>query len=330
MARTISLADGNGGVENNKLIRDVFYQAFGNEILAKAEDAAVIDGGRLAFCTDSFTVSPLFFAGGDIGKLSICGTCNDLSMMGAQPKYLSCSVIIEEGFSYEMLQNIVTSMQKELANNGAIIVSGDTKVVPRGSVDKIFITTSGVGEIVYEGLSAGGLGLGDVLLLSRDIGTHGASLFAAREGIELATSLQSDCRSLYPIVQALFDANIEIRAMRDATRGGVSAVLYEWAEQSNVCIEIQEEKISVCDEVRGICEILGFDAISLANEGTFVLAVSQDYAQKALAVLQAFHSQAQIIGEVSQRDPKKVILHTAWGTSRFLEAPSGELLPRIC
>ncbi len=330
MNKTVRLADGNGGEENHKLITEVFYKAFGNEILEQSEDAAVIHKGELAFTSDSFTVDPLFFAGGDIGKLSICGTCNDLAMMGAKPKYLSCSVIIEEGFAYEMLEKIVASMQLELAKNQAIVVTGDTKVVPRGSVDKIFINTTGIGEIIYQGISASKLQEGDLILVSRDIGAHGAAIFTAREGIELSSELQSDCESLYPSVQALIDAGIEIHAMRDATRGGVSAVLHEWARASDVCIEIQEQKIPLSDEVRGICEILGFDAISLANEGTFVLAIDQKSATKALDVLKTFHSNAEIIGDVSQKELQKVILHTPWGTSRYLEAPSGELLPRIC
>ncbi|MDY0120395.1 MAG: hydrogenase expression/formation protein HypE [Sulfurimonas sp.] len=330
MNKTVRLADGNGGEENHKLITEVFYKAFGNEILEQSEDAAVIHKGELAFTSDSFTVDPLFFAGGDIGKLSICGTCNDLAMMGAKPKYLSCSVIIEEGFAYEMLEKIVASMQLELAKNQAIVVTGDTKVVPRGSVDKIFINTTGIGEIIYQGISASKLQEGDLILVSRDIGAHGAAIFTAREGIELSSELQSDCESLYPSVQALIDAGIKIHAMRDATRGGVSAVLHEWARASDVCIEIQEQKIPLSDEVRGICEILGFDAISLANEGTFVLAIDQKSATKALDVLKTFHSNAKIIGDVSKKELQKVILHTPWGTSRYLEAPSGELLPRIC
>lgn len=330
MNKTIRLADGNGGEENHKLITEVFYKAFGNEILERSEDAAVIHKGELAFTSDSFTVDPLFFAGGDIGKLSICGTCNDLAMMGARPKYLSCSVIIEEGFSHELLERIVASMQQELAKNQAIVVTGDTKVVPRGSVDKIFINTTGIGEIIYQGISASKIQKGDSILVSRDIGAHGAAIFTAREGIELSSVLQSDCESLYPTVQALIDAGVEIHAMRDATRGGVSAVLHEWARASDVCIEIQEQKIPLSDEVQGICEILGFDATSLANEGTFVLAIDQKSATKALDVLKTFHSNAEIIGDVSTKELQKVILHTPWGTSRYLESPSGELLPRIC
>ncbi|WP_428025547.1 hydrogenase expression/formation protein HypE [Arcobacter sp.] len=330
--KTITLAHGNGGQENNELITQVFYGAFKNDILSKSEDAAVIEDGKLAFSTDSFTVSPIFFNGADIGKLAICGTCNDLAMMGAKPKYLTCSVIIEEGFSVSDLEKIVSSMKSELEKNGVIVVSGDTKVVPKGAVDKIFINTTGIGEILYKGISSNSISMDDLILVSRDIGAHGATIFAAREGMDLTTSLKSDCNSLYPQVKALIDANIKITALRDATRGGVSAVLNEWAKQSNVCIEIEEEKIPVCDEVNGICELLGFEALSLANEGTFVLAIAKDDAQKALEVLQSFEEakNASIIGKVTQEYAQKVVLHSQWGTKRFLDVPTGELLPRIC
>lgn len=332
MTNTITLAQGNGGEENNELIKKVFYKAFKNEILERSEDAAVIDGGRLAMTTDSFTVSPLFFAGADIGKLAVCGTCNDLAMMGAKPKYLTCSVIIEEGFEVENLERIVESMRQELAINGAVVVSGDTKVVPKGSVDKLFINTTGIGEIVQEGISSNNITEDDVILVNRDIGCHGATIFAAREGIEMSSALKSDCNSLYPQVKALLDAGINITAMRDATRGGVAAVLNEWARQSNVCIEVEEQMIPVSDEVKGICEMLGFEATALANEGTFVLAVKKEDSGKALDVLKGFEAcaAASKIGEVTQKHSKKVILKSPWGTSRFLETPSGELLPRIC
>mgnify|MGYP003615502987 FL=1 len=328
----ITLAHGNGGAENNQLIKDVFYEAFKNEILEKSEDAAIIQNGKLAFSTDSFTVTPLFFAGANIGKLAICGTCNDLAMMGAKPKYLTCSVIIEEGFDMEELKIIVASMKEELAKNEAIIVSGDTKVVPKKSVDKIYINTTGIGEVLYSGISSNSITKDDLILVSRDIGRHGATIFSAREGIELSSELKSDCASLYPMVKALIDEGVKITALRDATRGGLSAVLNEWAKQSNVCIEVEEEKIPVCDEVKGICEMLGFEASNLANEGTFVLAISNEYAQKAIEVLQKFENgkTASIIGKVSDLHLQKVILNSAWGTKRFLDVPTGELLPRIC
>ena len=332
MTKTITLAHGNGGAENNELIKEVFYEAFKNEILEKSEDAAIIQNGELAFSTDSFTVSPLFFSGADIGKLAICGTCNDLAMMGAKPKYLTCSVIIEEGFEVEQLQRIVASMKKELEVNDAIVVSGDTKVVPKGAVDKIFINTTGIGEILYKGISSNNISEDDLILVNRDIGAHGATIFAAREGMDMNSNLKSDCNSLYPQVKALIDAGIKITALRDATRGGVSAVLNEWAKQSNICIEVDEEKIPLCDEVRGICEMLGFEATNLANEGTFVLAIPKDDVVKAIEVLHGFPeaSNACIIGKVTQQYNKKVILNSSWGTKRFLDTPTGELLPRIC
>jgi len=330
MNKTITIAHGNGGEENNELIKNIFYKHFENEILSKSEDAAVIEEGRLAFTTDSFTVSPLFFPGGDIGKLAVCGTCNDLAMMGAKPKYLTCSVIIEEGFSSRELERIVRSMKKELEINGAMVVSGDTKVVPKGSVDKLFINTTGIGEVEQKGISASALKEGMSILVSRDVGAHGATIFAAREGIELDSTLQTDCASLYPEVKALMDAGIPIVALRDATRGGVAAVLNEWAKSSEVCIEIEEEKIPVQEQVKGICEMLGFEAVNLANEGTFVLAVAKEDERKALETLRLTHGTSAVIGTVTAQYKERVILNSSWGTKRFLDLPTGELLPRIC
>ncbi|MBL1244459.1 MAG: hydrogenase expression/formation protein HypE [Sulfurimonas sp.] len=330
MTKTITIAHGNGGEENNELIKKVFYKHFENDILSKSEDAAVIENGKLAFTTDSFTVSPLFFPGGDIGKLAVCGTCNDLAMMGAKPKYMTCSVIIEEGFPTRDLEKIVKSMKKELDINGAIVVSGDTKVVPRGSVDKLFINTTGIGEIEYKGISASHLKEGMSVFVSRDVGTHGATIFAAREGIELESTLQTDCASLYPEVKKLMDSGIEIIALRDATRGGVSAVLNEWAKSSDVCIEVTEESIPVQEEVRGICEMLGFEAVDLANEGTFVLCVAKKDEAKALEILQETHKTSALIATVSEQYKGRVLLNSSWGTKRFLDLPTGELLPRIC
>jgi len=330
MNNTITIAHGNGGQENQELISQVFYKYFKNDILEKSEDAAVIENGKLAFTTDSFTVNPLFFAGSDIGKLSICGTCNDLAMMGAKPKYLTCSVIIEEGFSIKTLEKIVQSMQKELQKNGAKIVSGDTKVVPIGSVDKIFINTTGIGEIIKPNISAHNLKENMKILVSRDIGTHGATIFAAREGINFSTNLKSDSESLYPQIKILIDENIDIVALRDATRGGVSAVLNEWANTSNVCIEIDEESIPIQDSVKGVCELLGFEAMSLANEGTFLIVVKDNDVNKTLNILKKSNKTASIIGKVTHQYDKKVLLNSSWGTKRFLDLPTGELLPRIC
>jgi hydrogenase expression/formation protein HypE len=332
MKDTITLAQGNGGCESNELISAIFMEKLGNEILSKAEDAAVVDSGRIAISTDSFTVSPIFFSGGDIGKLSICGTCNDLAMMGAQPAYLTLGIIIEEGFAIDDLRKIVDSIAKELAINGAQIISGDTKVVPKGTLDQIIINTTGFGYVQKEGISASTLQKDDRILLSHPIGEHGATIFANREGIELQSALKSDCASLWPIVRTLCQRDIQIKAMRDATRGGLSAVLNEWAKASDVCIEVQEDAIPISDEVRGICELLGFDATALANEGTFVLAVDAKDANKALQILHSFeHSkEASIIGSVTEYKKQKVILRTPYNTSRYLEMPLGELLPRIC
>ncbi len=331
MKKTITLAHGNGGEENNELIKKVFYKAFKNDILSKSEDAAVLDvNGKIAMSTDSFTISPLFFAGANIGKLAVCGTCNDLAMMGAKPKYLTIGFVIEEGFALRDLEKIVQSIKEELAINEAIIVSGDTKVMPKGTIDKIIINTTGIGEIQKDGISSNNISKDNMIIVSRDIGCHGASIFAAREGIEMSNTIQSDCRSLYPIVQKIIDKNINITALRDATRGGVSAVLNEWANQSNICIEVQEEKIPVNNEVKGMCEMLGFEAMSLANEGTFCLAIKKEDAQKALEILQEFNENAVILASVSDKHKKKVILNSPYGTQRFLDTPTGELLPRIC
>lgn len=332
MTKNIVLAQGNGGEENAELISKIFYKHFKNEILEKSEDAAIIDGGRLAFTTDSFTVSPIFFDGGDIGKLSICGTCNDLAMMGAKPTYMTCAVIVEEGFSVEELEKIVRSMKKELEINGAVIVCGDTKVVPRGSVDKIFINTTGVGVVQKSGISSNSVSEEDVIIVSNEIGKHGATIFANREGMDFSSNLQSDCTSLWPLVEKLLSEGIAITAMRDATRGGVAAVLNEWAKQSKVCIEVNEETIPVSDEVRGICEILGFEAYNLANEGTFVLAIKRSDAQRAVEVLKTFKEgvKASIIASVTHQHDGRVLLLSSWGSKRFMDLPTGELLPRIC
>jgi hydrogenase expression/formation protein HypE len=329
----IQLSHGGGGEETNSLIHDLFYHYFSNDILIAAEDAAVLEvKNKIAFTTDSFTVSPIFFNGGNIGKLAIAGTVNDLAMMGAKPLYLSSSFMIEEGFSFDDLETIVKTMAEELKRSGAKIVCGDTKVVPKGAVDQIFINTSGIGEIEKEGISANNLQEGDVIIVSGDVGRHGAAILMEREGLGITGDLKSDCATLWPAVQALIDANINISAMRDATRGGLSAVLNEWAEQSTVCLEIEEKRIPVDDAVKGICELFGFEAFDFANEGTCILAVSPEDAERTIDVLQKLDvtSNAAIIGKVSMKKKGKVILHSAYGSSRYLDLPKGELLPRIC
>ncbi|WP_345976960.1 hydrogenase expression/formation protein HypE [Sulfurimonas sp. HSL3-7] len=331
--KVVQLSHGGGGEETNTLIRDLFYKHFSNDILIKAEDAAVLEvNKKIAFTTDSFTVSPIFFNGGDIGKLAVAGTVNDLAMMGARPLYLSAAFMVEEGFSFGDLEQIVESMAKELVKSGARIVCGDTKVVPRGSVDKLFINTAGIGEIEKEGISTLNLKEEDVIIASRDIGRHGATVLMARENLDVSADLQSDCETLWPAVEALIGGNIAIHAMRDATRGGLSAVLNEWAQSSRVCLEIEEDGVAICDEVRGICEMFGFEAMDFANEGSFVLAVAPADADAAIEILRRFDfcENASIIGRVTQKYPAKVVLRSNYGSSRFLDLPKGELLPRIC
>jgi hydrogenase expression/formation protein HypE len=334
MSKRILLSHGGGGEETQNLIKDLFFKHFNNEILLRMEDAAsvVMQSTKIAFTTDSFTVSPLFFNGGNIGKLAIAGTVNDLAMMGARPRYLTCSFMIEEGFEYDALEQIVISMRDEMAKTGVMIVAGDTKVIPKGGVDGLFINTTGIGEILYEGISAHNLHVNDSIIVTHDVGNHGACILAAREEIELESELKTDCASLWKPVEALIHAGIKLNALRDATRGGLSAVLNEWAQTSGVCIEVNESDIPVANEVKGICELLGFEPYEFANEGTMLLCVPQSEVLKTLEILHRFEEtqKSVVIGTVSERFAEKVILHTPWGSQRFVEPPKGELLPRIC
>jgi hydrogenase expression/formation protein HypE len=332
--KQIQLSHGGGGQEMNSLIKDLFFHYFANDILLKTEDAAVLPTqGKIAFTTDSFTVAPIFFAGGDIGKLAIAGTVNDLAMMGAKPEFLSCSFMIEEGFSYALLKTIVESMQKELIVSGAQIVCGDTKVVPKGTLDGVFINTTGVGSFYHQqALSASAIQPGDAILVSRDIGCHGSCILMARDALKLTSDLKSDCATLWPVVETLLNKNITLRTLRDATRGGLSAVLNEWSLASKVSMDVIESAIPVSDEVTGLCELYGFEPYDLANEGTMILAVPQEEVEATLAILRQFSPTASHIGNASQSENErhKVILHTPWGSRRYLELPQGELLPRIC
>ncbi|MFK5880772.1 MAG: hydrogenase expression/formation protein HypE [Sulfurospirillum sp.] len=332
--RKIMLSQGGGGEETTSLIKELFFRYFKNDILLKMEDAAVLslNSKKIAFTSDSFTVSPLFFNGGNIGKLAIAGTVNDVAMMGAKPLYLTCSFMIEEGFLYDDLEKIVQSMSEELKVSGALIVAGDTKVVPKGSVDGLFINTTGIGEIVCEGISAHNLSDGDSIIVTNEVGNHGACILAKREDIELDMELKSDCATLWPMVEALIKEGINIKSFRDATRGGLSAVLNEWAQTSKICIEVDEDKIPVAPEVNGVCEMLGFEPYEFANEGTMLVCIDKKDTKRALDVLKSFDktSKSAYIGKVSQKQSEKVILNTPWGSSRYLEPPKGELLPRIC
>jgi hydrogenase expression/formation protein HypE len=333
VSKKILLSHGGGGEEMQSLINSLFFNHFGNEILNKTEDSATLHvNNKIAFTTDSFTVTPFFFNGGDIGKIAIAGTVNDLISVGAKPLYISCGFIIEEGFSYEDLEKIVISMKEEMKKSGAKIVAGDTKVVPKGKADGIFINTSGIGEIVCENISSHNLSEGDVIIVSNEVGNHGACILANREELKVDGDLKSDCASLFAPIFALFERGIKPKALRDATRGGLSAVLNEWALASHVGIEIYESDISVSNEVRGLCEIFGFEPYELANEGTMALCVKKEDANETLKILREFDEckKANVIGTVSNSYKQHVILKSPWGTSRFLELPKGELLPRIC
>ena len=330
--KKITLAMGNGGKENGQLISELFTKYFQNQYFGIGEDATTLPKSphQIAMTTDSFTVTPRFFPGGNIGKLAICGTTNDLAMVGAKPQFLTISFIIEEGFDFDELEKIVKSIQNELQINRAYIIAGDTKVMPKGSIDGLIINTTGIGEILKSNISAKNLEVGDKILISRDIGKHGATIFALREELNFETNLKSDSASLFPIVDKLITSNIEIKAMRDATRGGLAAVLNEWAEINNLAIEVLEERIPISDEVLGFCEFLGLDPLNLANEGTFVLAVKNGFENQALTILNKFNSSAKIIGEVVESPKNRVLLKSNYGTKRFLEMPTGEILPRIC
>lgn len=326
--KKILLAHGGGGQEMNELINGLIFRIFDNEILAQSNDSAILNlSGKIAFSTDSFVVSPTKFPGGDIGKIAVCGTINDLAMVGAKPRYISCALIIEEGLGIDELKEILNSMKSTADEAGVSIVCGDTKVVSKGSCDKIFINTSGIGEIIKES-RVENLKSGAKILLSGDVGRHGAVILANRN--ELNLDLQSDCKPLNNVVEALLNANIAPLAMRDATRGGLSAVLNEWAKACGRDIKISEDSIAVRDEVMGICEILGFEPYELANEGTFVLAVEPQDEMKALEILKKFDPKSSTIGEILDSNKANVIIQNSYGASRFMEPPKGELLPRIC
>lgn len=283
---------------------------------------------KFAISTDSFTLSPIFLDDEiNIGKLCVCGSVNDVLMVGAEPKFLSLAFIIEEGLSVEKLDKIAQSIKKECDKAGVQVVCGDTKVVPKGKGDEIYINTTAFGRII-RACETKNIRQGLSVLVSGDIGRHGAAVLVQRNALE--ASVKSDCKCLKDEVMSLLRENVEVVAMRDATRGGLSAVLNEWARQSGLDIVIFEEKITIKDEVKGICELFGYEAYELANEGTFVLCVEKAHEQRALQILQKFNKNASIIGEVLENRKSRVILQNAYGAKRFLEAPKGELLPRIC
>lgn len=375
---TIPLAAGSGGADSDELIRKLFLPYLGGFFVSEGEDAGVFSVSNLqkpqninsqnlqnhslqildksqdfALSTDSFVISPIFFNGGDIGKLSVCGSSNDVAMMGAKPEFIAFGFMIEEGLATNELEKVLTSIAQELQSTNLKILSADTKVLPKGSLDKLFINTTCIGKILKKGISSKALQKGDKIILSAPIGAHGASIFASREGIGLHSNLRSDCAQLYPMLEPLFASDFGIHALRDATRGGLSSVLNEWAVSSSAQILIDEESIKIDKEVRGVCEILGLEAYMLANEGVCVLSVEANEADKICAILQnnPLGKEARIIGEVSEitqennkdftqntattftqfvTQKSQVVLQNKYGSKRFMEYPQGELLPRIC
>lgn len=335
MEEQILLSHGSGGKQTNNLINDLFLKYFNNEIINELNDSAQLklDGSRIAFTTDSFVVNPIFFNGGDIGKLAICGTVNDLAMSGAKPLYLTSAFIIEEGFSIEKLEIIVKSMADAAKEAGVQIIAGDTKVVEKGGVDGLFINTSGIGTI-YENVNikANNAKAGDVVIVNGTLGDHGMTIMCQRSGIDIYGELKSDCASLNSLVDSVLDVCPEIHVLRDATRGGVAAVLNEIAEVSSVSIELEESSIPLCEEVKGACELLGLDPLYIANEGKLCCFVPETYAAQVLEQMKKhpLGSNAAIIGRVVEQVSQKVYLKTIIGGRRIVDMPSGQQLPRIC
>lgn len=332
----VTLAHGGGGRLMHRLLNDVILPALHSDIRAERHDCAVLPipaGSQLAFTTDSYVVHPLFFPGGDIGTLAVNGTVNDLAMGGARPLWLSVSFILEEGLPRETLRRVCASLRRAADAAGVAIVTGDTKVVERGKGDGIFINTAGIGVVANE-LAIGPRQVrpGDAILLSGDIGRHGIALMAVREGIRLETALESDCAPLAQTILRLIEAGLAIHCLRDLTRGGLVSALVEIAEASGFALQIHEDKIPVCDSVRAICEILGLDAMHVANEGRFVVFVAPSHAERALELLRGdpLGAGAQWIGSVVEGTPGRVTLRSSFGTHRLLDMLSGEQLPRIC
>ena len=331
---TVTLAHGAGGKQTSELIEKVFKAHFSNPEFT-ADDAAVLnmDAGRLAFTTDGFIVSPFEFNGGNIGKLSICGTVNDMACMGAKPLYMTCAFVIEEGFPLDKLEEIAAAMEKTAKEAGVKIVAGDTKVAGKGQVDKVFITTTGIGKIMDKANTSGKFAKpGDVVIVTGDVGRHGCTILLARDEFGIEADVDSDCAPLWGTVESMFEAADDIHVIRDATRGGVGTVLYEIAEQSNVGITLEREKIPVDDGVKGVCGMLGLEPLYLACEGRLVIFAPESEADKILSALKKgkYSQNAAIIGRVTDEDKGKVVMETEIGSKTLLPQPGGELLPRIC
>ena len=331
----ILLGHGNGGKLTADLIQTCFLPYFKDPVLNTLNDQALveIENHRIAFTTDSFVVDPLFFPGGDIGKLAVCGTVNDLAVGGAVPRYLSVGFIIEENFPLEDLKKIARSLSSAADQAQVRIVTADTKVVEKGACDKLFINTSGIG-VIDKGIDFGShrVAEGDAIILSGDIGDHGIAILSSRKGIAFETSVTSDCAPLNLLVHDMLPYAPSIHAMRDPTRGGLGTILNEIAQQSGFGITVYEDALPLKEEVRGICELLGLDPLYLANEGKLIACVHPDGAEELLSAMKKnpLGKDACIIGHVAKESPKKVVMETRVGGSRFIDMLVAEDLPRIC
>jgi len=331
----ILLEHGSGGLLSNELIAHTFLPLLKNRWLEGLGDGALfeIGGVKLCFSTDTFVVQPRFFPGGDIGSLAIHGTVNDLAMCGGTPLYLSAGFILEEGFPMEELERIVRSMAAAAKRAGVSVVTGDTKVVPRGAADGLFINTAGIGVVHYAGaLGAAAIRPGDAVLVSGPIGDHGAAILSARQDFGLSSEVRSDSAPLNGLVAQILKASPNIHCMRDATRGGLGAILTELSQQSGLRVTVKESAVPVRDAVRGICEILGFDPLFLANEGRMALFCPASEAQAVLAAMQAHElgHEAAVIGSVTEDKRGRLVMETLLGSLREVDLPTGELVPRIC
>jgi hydrogenase expression/formation protein HypE len=334
---TIVIGHGSGGQMTQDLIRNIFQSRIGNTILAEGNDAARLSfdkkSGQIAVSTDSHVVSPLFYPGGDIGRLAVCGTVNDVAMLGAKPAFLTAGFILEEGFSMESLHKIIDSMAEACRESDVQIVAGDTKVVEKGKADGLFINTTGFG-LIPDGRQVGGQFAkpGDAVLVSGSLGDHGIAILQARGDLGFDSQIQSDVAPLNHMLNALFDALPDVHVLRDPTRGGLATSLKEIACQSQVSIHLNEESIPIKEDVLIACEMLGFDPLYLANEGKVIVILPEKYTEKALNILRSspYGAMATRIGAVSSEDPGIVLLKTAYGTTRILDLLAGEILPRIC